>query len=56
MEISNILIPAAIFAGLGIVLGILLAVASRIFAVRTDERVEKITEAVQAVKNSGLIG
>ena len=46
MEISNILIPAAIFAGLGIVLGILLAVASRIFAVRTDERVEKIAEAL----------
>ena len=53
MEISNILIPAAIFAGLGIVLGILLAVASWIFAVRTDERVEKITEALPGANCGG---
>ena len=53
MEISNILIPAAIFAGLGIVLGILLAVASRIFAVRTDERVEKIAEALPGANCGG---
>lgn len=53
MELSNILIPAAIFAGLGIVLGILLAVASRVFAVKTDERVEQIAEALPGANCGG---
>lgn len=53
MEVTNILIPAAIFAGLGIVLGALLAVASRVFAVKTDERVEQITEALPGANCGG---
>lgn len=53
MEISNILIPAAIFAGLGILLGVLLAVASRVFAVKTDERVEAIAEALPGANCGG---
>lgn len=53
MEFTNVLIPAAIFAGLGVLLGILLAVASRVFAVKTDERVEKITEALPGANCGG---
>ena len=53
MELSNILIPAAIFAGLGILLGVLLAVASRVFAVKADERVEKISEALPGANCGG---
>lgn len=53
MEISNILIPAGIFAGLGVLLGVLLAVASRVFAVKTDERVEKIAEVLPGANCGG---
>lgn len=53
MEFSNILIPAAIFAGLGILLGGLLAVASRVFAVKTDERIEAIAEALPGANCGG---
>lgn len=53
MNVMNILIPSAIFAGLGIALGILLAVASRVFAVQTDERVEQIAEALPGANCGG---
>ena len=53
MEIANILIPAGIFAGLGVLLGVLLAVASRVFAVKTDERVEKIAEVLPGANCGG---
>ncbi len=53
MEISNIYIPALIFAGMGIVLGVLLAVASRVFAVKTDERCDKIIEVLPGANCGG---
>ena len=40
--LEQILIPVVIFIGLGAVMGTLLAVASRIFAVERDERAEEI--------------
>ena len=51
----DILIPILIFIGLGLIAGILLSVFSKIFAVKTDERVEKITEALPGI-NCGACG
>ena len=53
MELTEILIPVAIFAGLGVALGILLAVASRVFAVKTDERVGQIAETLPGANCGG---
>jgi electron transport complex protein RnfB len=50
---GTVLIPISIFAGLGILFGLILALASRIFAVKTDERVEKITEALPGANCGG---
>ncbi len=50
---TDIAIPVAIFAGLGVLFGILLAVASRIFAVKTDPRVEAINEALPGANCGG---
>ncbi len=49
----NILIPVAIFIGLGILMGALLAVASRFFAVKKDETAEKIAEALPGANCGG---
>ena len=38
------MIPLAIFAALGILAGVLLTVASKVFAVEVDERVDAIAE------------
>ncbi|WMJ23310.1 RnfABCDGE type electron transport complex subunit B [Paludicola sp. MB14-C6] len=51
----NILIPVAIFIGLGLVAGIALSIFSKIFAVETDERTEKILEALPGL-NCGVCG
>jgi len=51
----QILIPILIFIGLGLVAGILLSVFSKIFAVKTDERVEQIVEALPGL-NCGVCG
>ena len=53
MEWTDIVIPAAIFAGLGLIFGAALAIASRIFAVHEDERVGKITEALPGANCGG---
>ena len=49
----SILYPALIFLGLGIVMAIMLAVASRVFAVKTDERVGAITEILPGANCGG---
>ena len=51
--ISQILIPIIIVGGMGIVFGILLGVASKIFEVKTDERIPKITEALPGANCGG---
>lgn len=49
------ILPIIIFAVLGIIAGVLLAVASRVFYVRTDERIEKISEILPQA-NCGSCG
>jgi len=49
----EILIPIAILAGLGLLFGILLAVASKIFAVKVDERIPAVTEALPGANCGG---
>ncbi len=53
VELQDVLIPVGIFAAMGIVLGILLAVASRIFAVKTDPRIPEVTEALPGANCGG---
>ncbi len=53
MHITDVLIPVGIFAGLGILLGLLLAIASRVFAVKTDERIERINEVLPGANCGG---
>ncbi len=53
MNIQMILIPIAILAGLGGFFGILLAVASRAFAVKTDERVPLVRDALPGANCGG---
>lgn len=53
MEISQVLIPVGIFAAMGILLGVILAIASRVFAVKADERIEAITEALPGANCGG---
>ncbi len=52
---KDIIIPVAIFAGLGLVFGIILAIASKIFSVKRDERVEKINDVLPQA-NCGACG
>lgn len=49
----QILIPVAILAGLGLLFGIVLAIASRVFAVKVDERVPAITEKLPGANCGG---
>lgn len=50
---SEILIPIIIVGGMGIVFGILLGVASKIFEVKTDERIPMITETLPGANCGG---
>ena len=53
MDIMNVLIPAGIFAGLGILFGVALAIASRVFAVESDPRVEQVLECLPGANCGG---
>lgn len=54
MEIvTNILIPVAIAAVLGLILGLLLAVAAKAFAVKKDERIDQIVECLPGANCGG---
>lgn len=53
MHISAVLIPLGIFAGMGLIFGVILAVASHIFRVKVDERVPKILEALPGANCGG---
>ncbi len=48
-------IPISIFAALGLLAGILLTVASKVFAVKTDDRIEKISQVLPQA-NCGACG
>ena len=49
------LIPALILGGCGILAGVLLTVAAKIFYVKVDERIEKISESLPQA-NCGACG
>ncbi len=50
---NQILIPVLIIGGMGLLFGALLGVASKIFAVKTDERVPKILEVLPGANCGG---
>ena len=53
MDINNIIWAAVWFAVLGLGLGLLLAFASKVFAVKVDERVDEITELLPGANCGG---
>ena len=53
MQITDVLIPVGIFAALGVLFGIVLAIASRVFAIKVDERVPKILENLPGANCGG---
>lgn len=53
MNPSDVLIPLGIFAAMGIVFGLMLAIASRIFAVKTDERLPLVIEQLPGANCGG---
>lgn len=55
MTVWDILIPVFIFIGLGVFAGFLLSVFSKIFAVKTDEKVEEVVAALPGL-NCGVCG
>ena len=52
---NEILIPVLILAGMGLILGAMLGIAAKIFAVKKDERIEAI-EAILPGANCGGCG
>ncbi|MBO7376067.1 MAG: RnfABCDGE type electron transport complex subunit B [Clostridia bacterium] len=48
-----ILIPALLFAGIGAVLGLVLAIAGKLFEVRSDPRIKKIREVLPGANCGG---
>lgn len=50
---NEIIIPVAILGGLGLVFGILLGIAAKIFKVEKDERIEKIAEILPGANCGG---
>lgn len=55
MDINSILLAVLIVAGIGLVLGVILAVASLLMAVPKDEKVEALKEALPGA-NCGACG
>lgn len=55
MDVNLILIAVAIVSGVGLIIGLILAVASAVMAVPTDEKVEALTEALPGA-NCGACG
>lgn len=55
MDFNLILIAVLIVAGIGLIIGLILAVASAVMAVPTDEKVEALTEALPGA-NCGACG
>ncbi|MBQ8341806.1 MAG: RnfABCDGE type electron transport complex subunit B [Clostridia bacterium] len=53
MEFTDILIPAAILAALGAFFGVALAIASRVFAVKVDERIPLVRDVLPGANCGG---
>ena len=54
--IKELLPPALVFIGLGALMGILLAVASKVFKVEKDEKAEQIGELLPGRRDHGEQG
>ena len=50
---NEILLPIAIFAGMGVLFGVVLAIAAKIFAVKTDERIPQVQELLPGANCGG---
>lgn len=50
---KDVLIPIGIFAALGALFGVVLAIASRVFAVKTDPRIEQVLELLPGANCGG---
>ena len=46
MSFETYVLPILIFAVLGLLAGVLVTVASKVFEVKVDERIEKISEVL----------
>lgn len=53
MQWSDVLLPVGIFAALGLLFGILLAIASRVFAVKVDKRIPQVLELLPGANCGG---
>ena len=53
MQWSDVLLPLGIFAALGLLFGILLAIAARVFAVKVDERIPQVLEHLPGANCGG---
>lgn len=53
MDYLNILLAFLLFAGIGVVLGLILAFASKAFEVKTDERIEAVREVLPGANCGG---
>ena len=51
--VRDVLLPIGIFAALGLVFGAILAIASKIFEVKVDERIPQITDALPGANCGG---
>lgn len=49
----NIIIPVLLFGAIGLIVGVVLSVASKVFEVKTDERIEKICELLPGANCGG---
>lgn len=52
---TTYIVPALVFAAIGLLAGVLLTVCSKVFEVKTDERIDKINEALPQI-NCGSCG
>ena len=53
MSFETYVLPILIFAVLGLLAGVLLTVASKVFEVKVDERIEKISEVLPQANCGG---
>ncbi len=53
MQLSDVLIPVLIFAGLGLLFGAVLAIAAKIFEVKVDKRVPMVQECLPGANCGG---
>lgn len=51
--VSSILVPVLIIGGMGLIFGVLLGLASKVFAVKEDERIPKILEVLPGANCGG---